>query len=62
MWLICAIFEGASLGCIIFASFFRRHNALNAKLPAYSRISICEMRVEPFEKTPKLSIKRFMYN
>ncbi len=29
MGLICAIFEGASLGCIIFASFFRRHNALN---------------------------------
>ena len=36
--------------------------ALNAKLPAYSQISLCEMRVEPFEKTPKQSIKRFMYN
>ena len=36
--------------------------ALNAKLPSYSQISICEMRTEPFEKTPKQSIKRFMYN
>ena len=35
---------------------------LNAKLPAYSQISLCEMRVEPFEKTPKQSIKRFMYS
>ena len=36
--------------------------ALNAKLPAYSQIACCELRREPFEKTPKLSIKRFMYN
>ena len=36
--------------------------ALNAKLPAYSQIARCELRREPFEKTPKLSIKRFMYN
>ena len=36
--------------------------ALNAKLPVYSQISRCELRREPFEKTPKLSIKRFMYN
>ena len=36
--------------------------ALNAKLPAYSQISRCELRSEQFEKTPKLSIKRFMYN
>ena len=36
--------------------------ALNEKLPAYSQISRCELRREPFEKTPKLSIKRFMYN
>ena len=35
---------------------------LNAKLPVYSQISRCELRREPFEKTPKLSIKRFMYN
>lgn len=36
--------------------------ALNAKLPPYSQIGRCELRKEPFEKTPKLSIKRFMYN
>ena len=36
--------------------------ALNGKLPLYSQIARCELRREPFEKTPKLSIKRFMYN
>ena len=36
--------------------------ALNSKLPPYSQIGRCEIRREPFEKTPKLSIKRFMYN
>ena len=36
--------------------------ALNAQLPPYSQIARCELRTEPFEKTPKLSIKRFMYN
>ena len=35
---------------------------LNSKLPSYSQIGRCELRHEPFEKTPKLSIKRFMYN
>lgn len=35
--------------------------ALNDHLPAYSRIAKCELRDIPFEKTPKLSIKRFMY-
>ena len=35
--------------------------ALNDKLPTYSKLTICELRKEPFEKTPKLSIKRFMY-
>ena len=35
--------------------------ALNSKLPVYSRITACEIKDEPFEKTPKLSIKRFMY-
>ena len=43
---------------VIEASVF----ALNTKLPSYSQISRCELRSEPFEKTPKLSIKRFMYN
>ena len=36
--------------------------AHNSKLPAYSQIARCEFRNEPFEKTPKQSIKRFMYN
>lgn len=35
--------------------------ALNEKLPAYSKLTVCEIKSEPFEKTPKLSIKRFMY-
>jgi long-chain acyl-CoA synthetase len=35
--------------------------SLNAALPQYSQILIVEMRKEPFEKTPKQSIRRFMY-
>lgn len=35
---------------------------LNKELPAYSQISATEVRVEPFEKTPKQSIRRFMYS
>lgn len=35
--------------------------ALNDQLPIYSRIAKCELRETPFEKTPKMSIKRFMY-
>lgn len=35
--------------------------ALNDQLPSYSKISKCELRDIPFEKTPKMSIKRFMY-
>ena len=35
---------------------------LNAKLPSYSRITACEVLETPFEKTPKLSIKRFLYS
>ena len=34
---------------------------MNEQLPAYSRINDCDFRIEPFEKTPKQSIKRFMY-
>lgn len=36
-------------------------NEINVSLPSYSKISACEIMKEPFEKTPKLSIKRFMY-
>ena len=35
--------------------------ALNEKLPVYSKLTVCELMDEPFAKTPKLSIKRFMY-
>ena len=35
--------------------------ALNAELAAYSKIGYTEIRREAFEKTPKQSIKRFMY-
>ena len=34
---------------------------LNDRLPVYSKLTLCELMSEPFEKTPKLSIKRFMY-
>ena len=34
---------------------------LNAQLPAYSRISRIVMRDEEFQKTPKKSIKRYLY-
>ena len=33
----------------------------NQSLPAYSKISKVEMLDTPFEKTPKMSIKRFLY-
>ena len=36
--------------------------ALNSELAAYSKIGYTEMRREPFEKTPKQSIKRYMYS
>ena len=33
----------------------------NVHLPSYSRISKVEIMDKPFEKTPKLSIKRYLY-
>lgn len=35
--------------------------ALNKKMPAYSQVSSYELHFEPFVKTPKGSIRRFMY-
>ena len=35
---------------------------LNESLPVYSRISAIELRDEEFAKTPKKSIKRYLYN
>ena len=34
---------------------------VNALLPAYSQIAELEIRTEPFERTPKKSIRRFLY-
>lgn len=34
---------------------------LNEQLPAYSQIARIEIRKEPFERTPKNSIRRFLY-
>ena len=34
---------------------------VNLSMPAYSKIGLVEIMTEPFEKTPKMSIKRFMY-
>jgi len=34
---------------------------LNEQLPAYEKIAEIEIRQEEFEKTPKRSIKRFLY-
>lgn len=36
-------------------------STLNKQIPAYSKISHIELRDEPFEKTPKMSIKRYLY-
>lgn len=33
----------------------------NEKLPVYSKLTKVELRTEPFEKTPKMSIRRFLY-
>jgi long-chain acyl-CoA synthetase len=44
------------------ASFLREEiKKINVELPAYSRVSDIELRRDAFEKTPKQSIKRFMY-
>ena len=34
---------------------------VNKSMPAYSKIAKVEVMEQPFEKTPKMSIKRFMY-
>lgn len=34
---------------------------LNKLIPGYSQVSDIEIKQEPFEKTPKKSIKRFLY-
>jgi len=39
----------------------QNRNQLNEQLPAYEKITEIEIRKEEFEKTPKRSIKRFLY-
>ena len=34
---------------------------VNAQMPVYSKLADVEFVEVPFEKTPKMSIKRFMY-
>ena len=34
---------------------------LNRQMPAYSKVSSIDIREQEFEKTPKKSIKRFLY-
>ena len=34
---------------------------VNKDMPAYSKVNLVEVMDQPFEKTPKMSIKRFMY-
>ncbi len=36
-------------------------NGANRQLPTYSQLSKVELMSQPFEKTPKMSIKRFLY-
>lgn len=35
--------------------------SVNRDLPSYSKLSALEVRQQPFEKTPKMSIRRFLY-
>ena len=35
---------------------------VNRSMPAYSKLAKVEVMPEPFEKTPKMSIKRFLYS
>ena len=39
----------------------QNRQALNSQLPVYSRITAIELQEEEFAKTPKKSIKRYLY-
>ena len=50
------------LGSAEMVAYLQQSQAsVNKNMPAYSRLSKIEVIAEPFEKTPKMSIKRFMY-
>lgn len=55
--LTALVYAGAD-GCTISEDIIRK---INSRLPSYSRISHVEQVPSPFEKTPKQSIKRFLY-
>ena len=63
--LIYPYFEDAFSQCMsdsdIEAAIEENRTTLNAELPAYSQISRIKIYPEEFEKTPKKSIKRFLY-
>jgi long-chain acyl-CoA synthetase len=40
----------------------QNRESLNKQLPTYSRITAIELHEEEFAKTPKKSIKRYLYN
>lgn len=46
---------------VLEARFEEVRKAVNKELPAYSQIAAIQLYPEEFEKTPKKSIKRFMY-
>ena len=39
----------------------QNRNGLNEMIPAYEKITEIEIHLEEFEKTPKKSIKRYLY-
>ncbi len=45
----------------IVAVMEQKRQELNAELPAYSKLSTIKIQEEEFEKTPKKSIKRYLY-
>ena len=45
----------------IVAVMEQNRQELNAELPAYSKLSTIKIQEEEFEKTPKKSIKRYLY-
>jgi hypothetical protein len=51
--------HGAELGATHLLEPIRKE--ANQKLAALSRIARVELQMEPFEKTPKQSIMRFLY-
>jgi long-chain acyl-CoA synthetase len=54
--------DKAGIGADGLDAMMRQNRAfLNSKLPSYSAVNDYELRFEPFSKTPKGSIRRFMY-